>query len=128
MVACPESDRVAWPSQLVNVKLRRSRRQRVVLPTPQTLPELDPTQPAKMVPFQASANIGAGLFRTRTASPTAALAWQASEWRSMVGDGTHTSASMSWIVRSVGRFWMTVKVTVCHRFRHILLDKLDRLC
>jgi hypothetical protein len=42
--------------QLGNVSLRRSRRQGDVLPTGRALPELDPTQPAKMVPFQAGAN------------------------------------------------------------------------
>jgi len=42
--------------QLVNVRLRRSRRRGGVLPTGHVLPELDPTQPTKMVPCQTGAN------------------------------------------------------------------------
>ena len=42
--------------QLGNARLRRSRRHGDVLSIGRALPELDPTQPAKLVPFQAGAN------------------------------------------------------------------------
>ena len=47
--------------QLVNVRLRQSMRQDSVLPTGRALPELDPTQATKLVPYQAGANTGVRL-------------------------------------------------------------------
>ena len=44
--------------ELGNQKLRLLRPQGGVLPTWRALPRLDPTDPAKMAPFQTDANTG----------------------------------------------------------------------
>ena len=52
--------------ELGNHKLRLFRRSGGVLPGRRALPEVDPTKPTKMVPFQTAANKGFSRVRQRT--------------------------------------------------------------